>query len=298
MLDVKEGKIVSDLTEEQRFQIQPIKQHVGADVTGLDLTQPVDEATRRALYDAVVENVALVIRDQHFTAAQFAAAAELFGELMPDQIQTNLAEGVPMVSILSNLEKDSNGNQAKTPKNAIWHTDHTNKERPPNFTFLYAVELPEQGGGTSVVNMNAAYDALPTAKRTEIENMQTANVRVSSALLKYANPETLAEQERLAAPPMMHPLVRTHPDRGTKAIWFHLSKTEKIDGMDAFETQDFLNELLTDSIKSEFEYTHNWTLGDMLIIDNRTAMHKAGVDYDQSQHRMLYRTMVCGDRPV
>ncbi|MBL4720241.1 MAG: TauD/TfdA family dioxygenase [Alphaproteobacteria bacterium] len=288
---------MSVLSEDHGLKIRPISKFIGAEVTGVDLTQPVDDATRRALRKAVVDNVALVIRNQKFTPAQFATAAEIFGELMPDQIKTNLIRDLPMVSILSNFEKDSNGNQAKTPKNAIWHTDHTNKERPPNYTFLYAVEIPEHGGGTSVVNMNAAYEALPSDKRAALDTMKTANVRVSSALLATANPDTLAEQKRLTATPMMHPLIRTHPESGKKAIWFHLSKTESVTGMNAHETQDFLNELLQETIKPEFEYTHNWTLGDMLIVDNRSAMHKAGVDYDMSQHRMLYRTMVMGDRP-
>lgn len=291
---------MSALAEDHRqpsFTVAPIKDHIGAEITGIDLTQPVDEVTRRALYEAVVKNVAVVVRNQTFTPAQFAAAAELFGELMPDQIQTALAEGVPMVSILDNLEKDSKGNQAKVPKNATWHTDHTNKELPPKFTFLYAVAIPSRGGGTAVVNMNAAYEALPADKRAELDKMETANQRVSSARLASANPDSVADQERLAEPLTIHPLVRTHPERGTKAIWFHTGKTETVTGLNPCETQDFLNELLAETIKEEFAYTHNWTPGDMLIVDNRTAMHKAGSDYDMSEHRKLYRTMVRGDRP-
>lgn len=279
------------------FTVTPLKTHIGAEVTGIDLSQPVDETTRRALYDAVVEHVAVVVRDQRLTPASFAAAAELFGELMPDQIQTALAEGVPMVSILDNFEKDSKGNQAKVPKNATWHTDHTNKERPPKFTFLYAVAIPGKGGGTSVVNMNAAYEALPATRRAELDRLRTANQRVSSARLAIANPDIVAEQERLAEPLVMHPLVRTHPERGTKAIWFHTGKTETVTGLDPWQTQDFLKGLLDEAIREEFVYVHEWTLGDLLVIDNRTAMHRAGSDYDMSEHRKLYRTMVRGDRP-
>lgn len=283
--------------ERQAFTVTPLKPAIGAEITGVDLTQPVDAAVRQALYDAVVENVAVVIRNQTFTPAQFAAAAELFGELMPDQLKTNLVEGLPLVSILDNFEKNSKGEQAKAPKNATWHTDHTNKERPPKFTFLYAVAIPSKGGGTSIVNMNAAYEALPAARRAELAGLQTANQRVSSARFANANPDTVAEQARLAEPLMIHPLVRTHPDRGTKAIWFHTGKTETVTDLDPYETQAFLQDLLNEAIKDEFTYTHNWTLGDMLIVDNRTAMHKAGADYDMREHRKLYRTMVQGDRP-
>ena len=282
----------------QTFTVTPIKPKIGAEITGIDLAQPMDEATRQALYDAVVDNVAVVIKDQHLTPAQFGAAMALFGELMPDQIQTNLVAEFPMVSILDNFEKNSKGERAKLPTNGTWHTDHTNKELPPKFTCLYAEAVPSKGGGTSVVNMNAAYEALPAAKQAELAGMQTANQRISSARLAFGNPDTIAEQQRLAEPLMIHPLVRTHPDRGTKAIWFHQGKTETVTGMDPHETQDFLKGLLEEIFQEDFSYTHNWTIGDILIVDNRSALHKAGSDYDMNEHRKLYRTMVRGDRPV
>ncbi len=289
--------VEADTTVGQSFKATPIKEHIGAEITGIDLTQPIDGTTRDALYEAVVDHVAVVVRDQNFSPKTFAAAAELFGELMPDQIKTNLVEGLPMVSILDNFEKDSQGKQAIVHKNATWHTDHTNKEIPPCFTFLHAVEIPEKGGGTSAANMHAAYLALPAETRAKLDKMKTRNVRVSSARLAIANRDSVAEQEKLAELPVVHPLVRTHPERGTKAIWFHMGKTESIDDMDPAETQEFLADLLQDIIKPEFTYTHDWRPGDLLIIDNRTALHKAGSDYDPGQRRKLYRTMTLGERP-
>ena len=126
--------------------------------------------------------------------------------------------------------------------------------------------------------MNAAYEALPLERRADLDKLQTANQRISSARLAVANPHTVAEQARRAEPLVVHPLVRTHPDRGTKAIWFHAGKTETITGLDPFETETCLKNLLTESVQEEFSYTHDWVLGDMLIVDNRTAMHKAGID--------------------
>src|SRR5215210_6654466 len=144
------------------MQITKIKEHIGAEVAGIDLREPIDEATRKRLNDAAAEHVALVIRGQKFDAAQYQAAAQLFGELMEDQNRRYLVDGLPLVSVLSNRHKDSQGNQAKVAKNATWHTDHTNQERPPKFTMLYPVALPPNGGGyTEVCNMRAAYEALP-----------------------------------------------------------------------------------------------------------------------------------------
>lgn len=279
------------------MKISKIKEHIGAEATEVDLRQPLDQESRQALYDALVDHVALVIRDQDFTAAEFQAAAELFGELMEDQERRYLAPGVPLVSTLSNRHKDSRGKQAKVAKNATWHTDHTNQEQPPKFTSLYPVELPDKGGGTSVCNMRAAYAALPEAFRARIAPMQTANTLISSARAASANPDIVGDQQSAQGGPVIHPLVRTHPERESKAIWFHTGKTECILGMEAQETQDFLAELLETALQPEFIYLHEWRLGDMLLIDNRSAMHKAGFDFDHGQHRMLYRALVRGDRP-
>jgi|SaaInl4_135m_RNA_FD_contig_31_569159_length_1070_multi_5_in_0_out_0_1 alpha-ketoglutarate-dependent taurine dioxygenase len=279
------------------MRITKIKDHIGAEVTGVDLTKPIDEETRQRLYDAAVDNVALVIRDQKFTPTQYANAARLFGELMEDQNRRYLAPGEPMVSTLSNHNKDSKGNQAKVAKAATWHTDHTNQEFPPKFTMLYAVELPDSGGGTGVCNMRDAYEALPDDLKARIDDMKTANTLISTVRMDIGNPDVLRDQQNAEGGPMIHPLVRTHPERGTKAIWFHTGKTEKILGMEPQETQNFLAELLETAMRPEFTYVHEYTLGDMLIVDNRSALHKAGFDYDHSQHRLLYRALVRGERP-
>ncbi|PPR25000.1 MAG: Alpha-ketoglutarate-dependent taurine dioxygenase [Alphaproteobacteria bacterium MarineAlpha10_Bin3] len=280
------------------LRIDKIKDHIGAEANGIDLRQPLDAATFRRLHDALIDNVALVIRDQKFTAAQFQDAAALFGELMEDQNRLYLAPGVPMVSTLSNRHKDSTGAIAKVGKNGSWHTDHTNQECPPKYTMLYAVELPDRGGGTAVCNMRDAYAALPGVLRRRIAGMETANTLISSTRFGTGNPDIVREQRQSANPPMIHPLVRTHPDNGTKAIWFHKNKVENILGIEPHETQDFLAGLLERAMRPEFVYLHESKLGDMLIVDNRSAMHKAGFDFDHCQHRLLYRALVRGGRPV
>jgi len=280
------------------MKITKLKEHIGAEVTGIDLREPIDAATRQRLNDAAAEHVALVIRGQKFDAAQYHSAAQLFGELMEDQNRRYLVEGLPLVSVLDNRFTDSKGGQAKVGKNATWHTDHTNQERPPKFTMLYPVALPDKGGATSVCNMRAAYEALPAVWKQRITGMKTENCLISSARFRIAIPDILQEQQQAKVPFTIQPLVRTHPERGTKAIWFHKSKTERVIGMEPEETQVFLDELLEIAIKPEFVYAHEYELGDWLIIDNRSAMHKAGHDFDQSQHRRLYRILVRGDRPV
>ena len=288
---------MSVLAQERTMKITKIKDHIGAEVTGIDLRKPIDEETRQRLYDAVVDNVVLVIRDQKFEPAELQRAAELFGELMEDQNRLYLVDGHPLISVLSNRFKDSKGKPAKVGKNATWHTDHTNQEFPPKFTMLYPVALPDHGGGTAVCNMRAAYEALPEDLKERITPMKTANTLISSARFKIANADVLKAQQEAQVPPTIQPLVRTHPDSGTKAIWFHKSKTERIVGMTPEETQEFLQELTDKITQPQFCYAHEYQKGDLLIIDDRASLHKAGFDFDHSQQRRLYRMLVRGDRP-
>ena len=282
----------------QNMKVTKVKEHIGAIVTGIDLAQPLDAATKKKLNDAAVENVVLVIRGQaHLTPAQIQAAGEIFGELMEDQNRRYLVDGHPLISVLDNFRKDSQGNQAKVGKNATWHTDHTNQERPPKYTMLYAVAVPDKGGATSVCNSRAAYEALPEDIRQQITGMKTENTLISSARFKIANPDILKDQLESKTPPTVQPLVRTHPETGKKAVWFHKSKTERIIGMTPEETQDFLQGLTDRITQPQFCYAHQYETGDLLIIDDRQSLHKAGHDFDPSQHRRLYRMLVRGDRP-
>src|SRR5215831_1686594 len=148
---------VAAMLPTRTMKITKVKEHIGAIVTDIDLAQPVDAHTQKKLYDAAVDNVVLVIRGQaHLTPAQLQAAGELFGELMEDQNRRYLVDGFPLISVLDNRHKDSQGQPAKVISNATWHTDHTNQELPPKFTMLYAVAVPDKGGATSVCNSRAA----------------------------------------------------------------------------------------------------------------------------------------------
>lgn len=289
---------VASQASTQSMMVHKVKEHIGAIVTGIDLAQPIDAVTKKKLYDAAVENVVLVVRGQaHLTPAQLQAAGELFGELMEDQNRRYLVDGFPLISVLDNRHKDSKGQPTKASSNATWHTDHTNQELPPKFTLLYAVAVPDKGGATSVCNSRAAYEALTEDVKRSIAGMKTENTLISSARFKNANPDILKAQLKSTVPPTIHPLVRTHPDSATKAIWFHKGKTEKVTGMTPEETQDFLQDLTDKITRPEFCYAHEYQKGDLVIIDDRSSLHKAGFDFDPSQHRRLYRMLVRGDRP-
>jgi alpha-ketoglutarate-dependent taurine dioxygenase len=263
----------------QALHIEKVKEHIGAIVTGIDLAKPLDAATRKALCDAAVENVVLVIRGQaHLEPAQLQAAGEIFGELMEDQNRRYLVDGFPLISVLDNRHLDSKGQPAKVGANATWHTDHTNQEFPPKFTMLYAVAVPDKGGATSVCNSRAAYEALPAEIKARIDTAKTENTLISTARMKTGNPDIVKTQLESKTPPMVHPLVRTHPETGSRAVWFHKNQTETVTGLSPEETQDFLQDLTDRITQPQFCYAHEYQKGDLLIIDDRASLHKAGFD--------------------
>lgn len=277
------------------MQVTKLTPHIGAEVTGVDLSQPLDETTRQALNAAVVENVALVIRDQQLTPQQYLAAMQNFGEIMPQHFTQYALPDCPLVHEVSSRHMDKTGKQVRHGEG--WHTDHTNHARPPKYTCLYAVALPSKGGGTAVVNMRAGYEALPEDLRQQIQGMKTVNVFLGSASKTQSAPSAEAQVERKPEP-VLQPLVRTNPENGAKALYFHPVKTENIVGMSPEDTQALLDKLLAHAVREEFTYRHQWRKGDVLLWDNRASLHRALFDYDPSEYRMLYRVLVRGEVPL
>jgi taurine dioxygenase len=275
------------------MKVTSLSPNIGAEVTGIDLREPVDEETRRSLNAAVVEHVALVIRDQDFTPAQYLAAVSLFGEPMKQHFTQYALPDCPLVHEVSNRHKDKSGKRVK--HGAGWHTDHTNHVRPPKYTCLYAVALPSSGGDTAVVNMRAGYEALPESLRQKIQGMKTVNVFQGSASAHSG--QSADAQAEHSQEPVLQPLVRTNPENGTKALYFHPVKAENIVGMSPAESQALLSELLEHAVRPEFTYRHKWRKGDMLLWDNRSALHRAHFDYDPDEYRLLLRVLVRGELP-
>jgi taurine dioxygenase len=281
------------------MKVRKLQEHIGAEVTGVDLSKPVDAETKRRLNEALVQNIALVIRDQKFgDHRQFHAAGSLFGEPMQRDYSTHSIPDLPEVHIISSHHRNKDGTVNLTGPR--WHTDHANHEYPPKYTTLYAIKLFETGGGsTGIANTRAAYDSLPDAMKKRIDGMKTVNVIAGSAS-KNVNSDRLAWQKAANPEPVLQPLVRTNPDTGRKAIYFHPGRVENIVGMGPEESHKLLDELVQYALRPEFIYNHDWVLGDMLIWDNRSALHKANYDYDPldtTQERKMYRMLIKGERP-
>ena len=276
------------------FAITPLTDHTGAEVIGLDFTEPIDTQTRATLNRAFADHHVLVMRDQHFAPEQFVAAAQLFGELLPHDKKERHVPGHPAVEYISNQEIVDG---KRIIPGETFHTDHSNHPRPPKATTLFAVELPTSGGDTQFVNTHDAYDDLPESTKRKINGLKAVHVYLS----KYS-PRPLGkitnESRRDLPPPGIHPLVRTHPENGRKALFLNPVRMESIVGMEDKDALALIDGLMRHSTQKKYEYRHKWRTGDWVLWDNRSVMHQANPDYDMSERRFLYRLMLKGETPV
>jgi taurine dioxygenase len=275
--------------------IIPLSEHTGAEARGIDLRDPVDDATRAQLNHAFVTHSVLVLRDQHLTPAELLTAVQLFGEVFPQHNTRFALPECPQIHYISNQDRFPDGRRYIPGEG--WHTDHSNDARPPKATVLHAVQLPDAGGDTQYANMAAAYDALPQAMQQRLAGLRAIHVYQSSHSARQLMGLSAEGRQRVPEA-VLHPIVRTHPDSGRKAIYINPIRIEGILGMDHKEALPLLDELLAHATQPKFEYRHRWQPGDMVIWDNRCLLHKANGDYDMDQTRYLYRVMLRGDVPM
>jgi taurine dioxygenase len=276
------------------YTLTPLTAHMGLEYRGLDLTEPIDPEIGDALNLTFAQYHVLVIRGQKFTPEQFIAAARLFGELQPHDKKELHVPGYPQMYFVSN-EQTVPGKRYISGES--FHTDHSNHPAPPKATLLYPVSLPTRGGDTQYVNMHQAYDDLPEATKQRIDGLKAVHVYQSKYSPRELRP--LSEASAKALPPAgIHPLVRTHPETGRKALYLNPVRIESIIGMADDEALELVAELMAHATQKKYEYRHQWQYGDMVIWDNRSVMHKANPDYDMSERRYLYRLMLKGEVPV
>jgi taurine dioxygenase len=256
---------------------------LGARVEGVDLSRPIAPRVAAELNQLLAEHLALVFPGQSLTPEQYLAAAHVFGPPMRQHYSQHNMPDHPDIGLVWHR----NGQlPAET-----WHTDHTNRERPPAATILYGVEIPGAGGGTSVANMRAAHDALTATEQRHLATLRTVN--------GLDGHQDTREEDRLKYDgAVSHPMVRTHPLHGTRALYFHIQKARFIEGMSAEASQALMADLLDRVIRPEVVYHHQWRKGDVLVIDDRATLHRAHGDYDRAQARVLWRVITEGDRPV
>ena len=219
--------------------ITPLSSHTGAEVRGVDLTQPLDAALRERLNHAFVEHSVLVFRDQHLSPQQLLDAVQSFGEVFPQHNTRFALPECPQIHYISNQDSYPDGRRYIPGEG--YHTDHSNAAEPPKATVLHAVRLPDRGGDTQFVNMHRAYEDLPAAMRQRLGGLRAVHVYQSRHSERKLM--ALSETARQTVPDaVLHPLVRTHPESGRRSIYLNPIRIEGIVGMAESDALGLLDE--------------------------------------------------------
>jgi taurine dioxygenase len=283
---------------QQSFEIRPLAGNVGAEILGLDLSRPLSDEDFARIHRAHLDHHVVVFREQHITPEQQIAFSRRFGVLQIHVLKQFLLANHPEILIVSNIIENGVavglGDAGK-----FWHSDLSYKELPSLGSMLYAQELPAEGGDTLFADMHKALDGLPAELRRAIDGRKASHsytARYSETKFEGNWRPTLTPEQLAQVQVVDHPIVRTHPETGRKALFVSEGFTTSIVGMPADESKQILDELYARSILPENIYRHAWQPGDMVFWDNRSLMHlAAGCPNDM--RRKLFRTTIQGDAP-
>jgi len=283
---------------DQQFDVRPFAEKVGAEIVGLDLSRPLNDADFSRVHKAHLDHHVVVFRDQHITPQQQIEFSRRFGVLQIHVLKQFLLANHPEILIVSNIVENGQpvglGDAGK-----YWHSDLSYKELPSLGSMLYAQELPSEGGDTLFADMHLAWETLPEHLRKAVEGRSA----VHSYTSRYRDGHnaqnwrpTLSAEQLAQVVVVSHPIVRTHPENGRKALFVSEGFTTHIVGLPEDESQQILNELYAHSVRAEGVYRHKWQENDMVFWDNRSLIHLAGGTPDHLRRR-LHRTTIQGDAP-
>ena len=275
------------------IKVRPIAGSIGAEIDGIDMAKPLGNQAFQEVHDALMAHQVIFFRDQDVTPAEHVAFARQFGTLHVHPYAPSLEEQ-PEVLIL----KSSKANRSAA--NA-WHSDVTFQEEPPLGSILLAREVPEHGGDTMWANMYDAYEDLSAPMKRYLEGMKAVNSTGRANFEKgyeglSAEEKSKIRSERLGAESVEHPIVRTHPVTGRKALYVNSIFTQKIVGVRSKESRAILEFLFDHLKKPEFTCRFRWEKGSVAFWDNRCTQHYAVADYGDAT-RLMHRVTINGDRP-
>ena len=275
------------------ISVTKISPTIGAVVSGVDLSQPLDNETFNDLYEAFNRHSVLLLPDQKLSPDQHVAFSRRFGELEEHVLREDLLEGHPEIYILSNKYKDG-VRVGRANAGWYWHTDLSYQTNPSKASFMHALEIPSIGGDTSFVSTAAAYAAL-SEPMTQMLAGLTAEHSFRNGYEKFSKrwADPISEEAFAARPPVVHPVIRTHPETGRKSIYVNEGFTTRIMELTHEESEALLAFLYKHCTRPEFMYRHRWSGNDFVMWDNRVTMHHALGDYDED--RYMHRTTISGD---
>lgn len=272
------------------------------EVAGVDLSEPQDAETIAALRTALAEHSILVFRRQSMTSEQQIAFTRNFGEPEIHLVRQYLMPEHPEIIVLSNV--GAGGVKPTANGGAYWHSDISYRAKPPLGSLLYGIEVPPEGGNTLFADMYSAYDTLSDELKRKVEGRNAVHsylerfnaMRNIDTSHKGKDKFELDDKQQESFPPVLHPIVRTHPESGRKALYVNDGFTIGIDGMDDDEGKALLRDLNIHATRERLVYSHAWQPGDVVFWDNRSTMHCA-TSYDPVHTRTMHRTTIQGDTP-
>nr|WP_171499547.1 taurine dioxygenase [Acinetobacter guerrae] len=279
------------MSSKMSLSIEQIKPSIGAIITGIDLNHLGEQQTTE-IQQALLQHHVIFFRQQQMLPQAQAALARSFGSLHIHPIYPSM-EGTPEVLILDSWQQDLRDNE-------LWHTDVTFSQTPPLGCVLQAIKIPATGGDTLWSSGVAAFAALDTDLQHKLAGLTaTHDIRKSFPIERFATNEV--EREKLQQtfkrnPPVVHPVVRTHPVTGQPILFVSEGFTTRINELNEQESNELLEFLFWHSTQEKFHLRWKWQEGDVAIWDNRCTQHKALFDYGDA-HRIMHRATINGDMP-
>jgi len=271
--------------------VRPLSSALGAEILGIDLSDDIDARMFAQIRDAWHQNLVIVLRGQNLSEEDQVRFAEKFGP--PAVIHTKqFVRNHPAVMLISNVREDGKPIGALPDGEMHFHTDQCHQERPAMASMLYALEVPRAGGNTLFANGYTAYETLPAEIQRHIDGRKALNAYdyETAAMKRGTRPAP-------GVPSYAHPVVRTHPATGRKALYVNRLMTVRIEGLPAQESDELLTILFDHQERSEFIYEHVWRAGDLVMWDNRCALH-ARTDFSPDERRLMRRVTILGEKPV
>ena len=273
------------------FRTRPLTPAIGAEIIGVDLSQPMSDETFAKVLETWHQNLVILFRDQDLTEDDQVRFGERFGPPAVSHTRRYTTKN-PAVMLISNIRENGELIGALPDGEMNFHTDQCHQERPAMASMLYSLEVPSTGGNTLFANAYLAYETLPEALKTKIEGRKALNA------YDYDNASTQRGTKlREGIPSYWHPIVRTHPATGRKALYVNRLMTVAIEGLPDAESDDVLNVLFDHQEQRRFVYEHVWRPHDVLLWDNRCTLH-ARTDFSAAERRLMRRLTILGEKPV
>ncbi|MGD9830032.1 MAG: TauD/TfdA dioxygenase family protein [Hyphomicrobiaceae bacterium] len=271
--------------------VEPVAGALGAEVGGIDLAR-LDAAAVSRLREAFLEHQVLFFRNQDLSPEAYVAFASRFGR----PVEYPFAKGVPGFPVITEIIREPD---QKTTFGGYWHSDTTYKSEPPKSTMLYCLETPKAGGDTAFANMYRAYETLSPGMRRLLDGLQavSSSKRSTSRSVHLSTGSMQANDKAPDSLQAEHPVVRTHPETGRKALFINPTHTTRFVDMTEAESRPLLEFLFQHAQMPEFTCRFRWAPGSVAIWDNRCTWHKAIADYD-GHRRVMRRITIAGDRPA